>query len=208
MCVSACFVSWVGPPNETTGEGPRRATSSCSASVAVILCAADAFTFLFAWEILTVSFYMLTSVTRAEARQAGAAWSTVGIGKVERSRAALRLLAHGRAHPQSEHRQLARHRSRRRPRRGLGAGRGRVRGQGGSGAAPGLDPGRLPGRARPARAAMAGIAANVGVYGLWRFLGVLGRPPVWLVIAVLLVGGVTALLGHHLRRASRADSVG
>ena len=47
----------------------------------------------------------------------------------------------------------------------------------------------------PARAAMAGIAANVGVYGLWRFLGVLGRPPVWLVIGVLLVGGITALLG-------------
>jgi NADH:ubiquinone oxidoreductase subunit 5 (subunit L)/multisubunit Na+/H+ antiporter MnhA subunit len=42
---------------------------------------------------------------------------------------------------------------------------------------------------------MAGIAANVGVYGLWRFLGVLGRPPVWLVIAVLITGGITALLG-------------
>jgi NADH:ubiquinone oxidoreductase subunit 5 (subunit L)/multisubunit Na+/H+ antiporter MnhA subunit len=42
---------------------------------------------------------------------------------------------------------------------------------------------------------MAGIAANVGLYGLWRFLGVLGRPPVWLVIAVLLAGGITALLG-------------
>jgi formate hydrogenlyase subunit 3/multisubunit Na+/H+ antiporter MnhD subunit len=42
---------------------------------------------------------------------------------------------------------------------------------------------------------MAGIAANVGVYGLWRFLGVLGRPPVWLVIIVLLIGGITALLG-------------
>jgi NADH:ubiquinone oxidoreductase subunit 5 (subunit L)/multisubunit Na+/H+ antiporter MnhA subunit len=42
---------------------------------------------------------------------------------------------------------------------------------------------------------MAGIAANVGVYGLWRFLGVLGRPPVWLAIGVLLIGGITALLG-------------
>jgi formate hydrogenlyase subunit 3/multisubunit Na+/H+ antiporter MnhD subunit len=47
----------------------------------------------------------------------------------------------------------------------------------------------------PARAAMAGIAANVGVYGLWRFLGILGRPPVWLVIIVLLLGGITAVLG-------------
>ena len=42
---------------------------------------------------------------------------------------------------------------------------------------------------------MAGIAANVGVYGLWRILSILGRPPVWLAIAVLLIGGITALLG-------------
>jgi NADH:ubiquinone oxidoreductase subunit 5 (subunit L)/multisubunit Na+/H+ antiporter MnhA subunit len=42
---------------------------------------------------------------------------------------------------------------------------------------------------------MAGVAANVGVYGLWRFLAILRGPPEWLVIAVLLVGGVTALLG-------------
>ena len=66
----------------------------------------------------------------------------------QRSGAALRLLAHGRAYPQSEHRQLARRRSRRRPRRGLGPGRGRLRRQGGPGAAPGVDPRRLPRRAR------------------------------------------------------------
>ncbi len=42
---------------------------------------------------------------------------------------------------------------------------------------------------------MAGLAVNVGFYGLWRFLGILGRPPFWLAAAVLVVGGVTALLG-------------
>jgi hydrogenase-4 component B len=47
----------------------------------------------------------------------------------------------------------------------------------------------------PARAAMAGIGANVGVYGLWRFLGILGPPPLGLAIGVLLAGGATALLG-------------
>ena len=47
----------------------------------------------------------------------------------------------------------------------------------------------------PTRAAMAGLAVNVGFYGLWRFLGVLGRPPVWLAVAVLIVGGITALVG-------------
>jgi len=47
----------------------------------------------------------------------------------------------------------------------------------------------------PIRAAMAGLAVNVGFYGLWRFLGILGRPPVWLAVAVLIVGGLTALIG-------------
>ena len=45
------------------------------------------------------------------------------------------------------------------------------------------------------RAAMAGLAVNAGFYGLWRFLALLGRPPEWLVVAVLVLGGATALLG-------------
>ena len=36
-----------------------------SRAVAAILIAADAFAFLFAWEILTVSFYVLAGVNRA-----------------------------------------------------------------------------------------------------------------------------------------------
>jgi hydrogenase-4 component B len=39
------------------------------------------------------------------------------------------------------------------------------------------------------------VAVNVGFYGLWRFLGILGRPPIWLAATVLVVGGLTALLG-------------
>ena len=42
---------------------------------------------------------------------------------------------------------------------------------------------------------MAGLAANVGFYGLWRFLGILGPPPVWLAVMVLVLGGITALVG-------------
>jgi formate hydrogenlyase subunit 3/multisubunit Na+/H+ antiporter MnhD subunit len=195
VCVSACFVSWAGPPS----HGHRRGTASgyvlLLASVAVILCAADAFTFLFAWEALTVSFYMLTSVTRATAHQVGAAWSTVGIGKV--SGAALLfafLLMAGHTHSLTIASWHA-------------IGPGAIHDVAwvlvvvGFGAKVGLVPLQVwipvgyPAAPGPARAAMAGIAANVGVYGLWRFLGVLGRPPVWLVIAVLLIGGVTALLG-------------
>lgn len=195
IAISACFVSWARPSERSHRRGTASGYLLLLASVAVILCAADAFTFLFAWEALTVAFYMLTSVTRGDARQAGAAWSTVGIGKV--SGAALLfafLLLAGRTGSLTIASWHA-------------IGPGAVHDVAwflvvvGFGAKVGLVPLQVwipvgyPAAPGPARAAMAGIAANVGVYGLWRFLGVLGRPPVWLVIGVLLVGGITASLG-------------
>jgi formate hydrogenlyase subunit 3/multisubunit Na+/H+ antiporter MnhD subunit len=47
----------------------------------------------------------------------------------------------------------------------------------------------------PARAILAGAAVNVGFYGLWRTLDILGAPPAWLACGVLIVGGLTAILG-------------
>jgi hydrogenase-4 component B len=47
----------------------------------------------------------------------------------------------------------------------------------------------------PARALLSGSAVNVGFYALWRTLDMLSSPPVWLACAVLIVGGLTALLG-------------
>jgi hydrogenase-4 component B len=193
--VSGCYVSWAVPENRAYRRGSASGYLLLLAAVAVILCAADAFTFLFAWEILTVAFYILTSVTRAQRSQAGAAWSTVGMGKV--SGAALLfgfLLMAGRSGSllfASWH----------------AIGPGAVHDVAwvlvvvGFGAKIGLVPFQVwipvgyPAAPGPARAAMAGIAANVGVYGLFRFLEILGRPPVWLVMGVLLAGGVTALLG-------------
>lgn len=46
-----------------------------------------------------------------------------------------------------------------------------------------------------ARAVMAGVSVNVGFYGMWRMLQVLGAPPVLLACLVLVLGGVTAILG-------------
>lgn len=46
-----------------------------------------------------------------------------------------------------------------------------------------------------ARAVLAGVAVNVGFYGLLRTLGLLGAPPVWLACTVLIIAGVTAVLG-------------
>ena len=47
----------------------------------------------------------------------------------------------------------------------------------------------------PARALLAGAAVNAGFYGLWRTLDVLGAPPPWLAITLLVLGGLSALIG-------------
>ena len=47
----------------------------------------------------------------------------------------------------------------------------------------------------PARAIMAGVSVNVGFYGLWRTLAVLGPPPAAVIDILLLLASVTALLG-------------
>jgi hydrogenase-4 component B len=196
VAVSLCFASWAW---SDVGRAHRRAVAtgylSLLASVAVVVCAADAFVFLFAWEALTVSFYLLTSAQRGDAARAGAAWATAGIGKLSGASLLLGfLLLAGRAHSFAIASWSA-------------AGPGALHDAAwalvvvGFAAKLGVVPFQVwipvgyPAAPGPARAAMAGVAANVGVYGLWRFLGVLGRPPVWLVIFVLLAGGCTAFLG-------------
>ena len=53
----------------------------------------------------------------------------------------------------------------------------------------------MPAAPGPARAVMAGVAVNVGFYGLWRTLALLGAPPAWLTGLLLVLAGLTALLG-------------
>jgi len=195
VAVSSCYLSWVGPDHRAHHKGTGAGYLLLLASVAVIVTAANAFLFLFAWETLTVSFYVLTSASRAGGSQTGAAWSTVGIGKVSGAALLFGFLL------------LAGHTGSLTIASWHSVGPGALHDVAwvlilvGFGAKIGLVPLQVwipvgyPAAPGPARAAMAGIAANVGVYGLWRFFGVLGRPPVWLVVAVLLIGGVTALLG-------------
>lgn len=64
-------------------------------------------------------------------------------------------------------------------------------------------PAAYPQASAPARALMAGVAINVGVYGLWRFLGILGAPPVPVVVIVLILGGITALAGISFAAVER-----
>jgi formate hydrogenlyase subunit 3/multisubunit Na+/H+ antiporter MnhD subunit len=195
VAVSACFVSWVRPQGRPQHRGIASGYLLLLASVAVIVAAGGAFVFLFAWESLTVSFYILTSATRVRDSQASAAWATIGMGKVSGAAllfgfllmagrtgsltfASWHAIGPGAIHDVAWVLVVV----------GFGAKMGLVPLQG-------WIPAGYPAAPGPARAALAGIAANVGVYGLWRFFGVLGRPPVWLVIIVLLIGGVTALLG-------------
>lgn len=214
VCVSACLLSWSRPPGRLAGRGTGAGYLLLLGSVVVVLVAGDAFTFLFAWESLSVSFYVLTGARRADRAGAAAAWVTLGMGKVSGAALLLGVLMLA-AHSGSLSLAALGH-----------AGQGALRDAAyclvvtGFAAKVGLMPLQVwlpvgyPAAQGPVRAAMAGLAANVGFYGLWRFLGILGRPPIALVVTVLVLGGVTALVGiafaavqSHLLRVIAYSSV-
>src|ERR1700734_770070 len=148
-------------------------------ATAVIMTAQDAFTALFGWESLTAAFYLLAGARRGEPERGGAARITVAFGKV--SGAALLvglLLLAARSHsvvlasfthvPGGAARTTA-----------------LVLLLAGFAIKAGLVPFQvwLPrGYAAappPARAVMAGVCGNVGVFGMWRAAALPRRPPRW-----------------------------
>jgi formate hydrogenlyase subunit 3/multisubunit Na+/H+ antiporter MnhD subunit len=193
--ISACMLSWAGPAGRLRGRGTAAGYLLMLGAVSVVFVAGDAFSFLFAWEALTISFYVLVGIGRRDDAEARSAWSTLGFGKL--SGACLLfgfLLLAGTAHSDVfsawSHVQTG-------PLHAVAFALLVV----GFGVKVGIVPFQVwlpigyPAASGPIRAAMAGLAVNVGFYGLWRFLGVLGHPPVWLAVAVLVVGGITALVG-------------
>jgi formate hydrogenlyase subunit 3/multisubunit Na+/H+ antiporter MnhD subunit len=165
------------------------------AAVAVIITADNFFVLLFGWEALTVAFYLMAGYDRDLPGRSGASVITVVFGKA--SGAALlvgALLLAGRTHtfvftsaavnPHSAVGQVA-----------------YALLLVGFGIKIGLVPAHIwmprgyGAAAGPARAIMAGVAVNVGFYGMWRTLNVLGAPAVWLTCVVLVIGGLTAILG-------------
>jgi formate hydrogenlyase subunit 3/multisubunit Na+/H+ antiporter MnhD subunit len=165
------------------------------AAVAVIVTADNLFVLLFGWETLTVGFYLLTGYDRTKAGRASASVVAVVFGKA--SGAALLiggtvLAAHAGTFTLAD---LGRHAS------GAATQVGYALLLLGFAVKVGLLPIQVwlpPSYASappPARAVMAGVAVNVGFYGMWRTMQVLGAPPTWLVVIVLVLAGITAILG-------------
>lgn len=193
--VSLSMVAWSSQQPLALRRGMAAGHLALLGSVTLIICASDAFLFVFAWEVLTVSFYVLTSVTRGSRAHASAAWATLGMGKVSGAAILfgfLLLAARSGSATMSAWHSVA---------PGATLDVAWVLAIVGFSAKLGVVPFQVwipagyPAAPGPLRASLAGIGANAGVYGLWRVLGIFGRPPDWLVVGVLLAGGVTALLG-------------
>lgn len=193
--VSVAFAAWTAG-----GAGPARRGLGASyalalGAVAVVLTGADAFTLLFGWELLTLAFWLLAGFDRRVPGRPAAALVTLAFGRISgaclltgltllvaRSGSlTLTDLAHvppGPLRATAVVLLLA----------GFAIKVGLVPFQvwlpRGYAAAPG-----------PARAIMAGVAVNVGFYGLWRTLAVLGPPPAAVTDVLLLLAGLTAILG-------------
>ena len=192
-----------GPAADVPGAGDPairrgRLGAGCALtllSVAVVITAQDAFVLLFAWESLTIAFYLLAGFDRRRPGRPGGALVTLVFGKISGVSllAGLLLLA-----VRSGSLDLASFTH-------VTPGAARTTAYAllvlGFAVKVGLVPVQIwmpqgyaaaPGQAR---AIMAGVAVNAGFYGLWRTFALLGPPPGWLTGILLMLAGLTAMLG-------------
>ena len=193
--ISLALTSWAAGPDRAGGRGLGAASALALGAVAVILTARDTFTFLFGWESLTLAFWGLGGFRRRVPDRQMSALVTLAFGRISGAflLAGLLLLV-----TRSGTLTLA----------GLGhAPAGPARSTAtvlllaGFAVKVGLVPFQVwlprgyaaaPG---PARAIMAGVAVNVGFYGLWRTLALFGPPPAAVIDILLVLASVTAVLG-------------
>jgi hydrogenase-4 component B len=212
--VSVVFAGWAARPDTAATRMLAQGYALALGATAVIMTAQDAFTFLFGWEALTATFWLLAGASGKDPDRAGAARITVGFGKVSGAAllAGLLLLAaqsYSRTGSQSIALASLAHGS-----GGAARTTALVLLLAGFAVKAGLVPFQVwmprgyaaaPG---PARAIMAGVCVNVAFYGMWRTLALTGRPPGWLAGILLILGGFAALLGiAHAAVSSRLSRV-
>jgi hydrogenase-4 component B len=193
--VSLACAGWAARPGAVGRRGLGAGYALTLGAVAMVMTATDAFTLLLAWELLTVAFYLLAGFERGRPGRPGAAVVTLAFGKISGAALLVGLLLLAVRSGSLEMASFA----------AVPGGVARDAAQtlliGGFAVKVGLVPVQVwmprgyaatPG---PVRAIMAGVAVNVGFYGLWRTVALLGAPPGWLVGLLLLLAGLTALLG-------------
>lgn len=209
VTVPVCLVlaSWARPPGRIPRRGLGVAAALTLGACAVILTADTSFVFLFGWETLTVAFYFLTGYRRNARHVARDSLLTLVFGRAGGQLVLVGFLVlyattgsfaltgttiPGGAGPSAAYVLLL---------AGFAVKIGLVPAQiwmpAGYSTAPG-----------PVRALMSGIAVNVGFYGMWRTLALLGAPPGWLPVVLLLVAGLSAVLGiSHAAVQTRLSKV-
>jgi hydrogenase-4 component B len=195
VAVSLAFASWAAGAAGPGRRGLGASYALALGSVAVVLTARDAFTLVFAWESLTLAFWLLAGFDRIRPGRGAAALVTLAFGRISGAAllAGLLLLV-------TRSGSLALAAMAHVPPGPLRATAG-VLLLAGFAVKVGLVPFQVwlprgyaaaPG---PARAIMAGVAVNVGFYGLWRTLAVLGPPPSAVTAILLVLASLTAVLG-------------
>jgi hydrogenase-4 component B len=193
--VSLAFAGWAGRPGSVGRRGLGASYALSLGAVAVIITAVDAFTFLFAWELLTIGFYLLAGFDRGRPGRPAGALITLVFGRISGAALLVGLLLLAVRSGSLDLASFAH----------VPAARARAAAQVLLVAGFAIKVGLVPFQvwmprgyaAAPAnaRAVMAGVGINVGFYGLWRTLGLLGAPPAWLTGLLLVLAGLTALLG-------------
>lgn len=207
--VSLVCAAWAARPHRIQYRSLAAQHCLVLGSVAIITTADNAFVFLLGWELLTIAFYVLAGYERAHADRADAAIVTVALGRLSGAVLLLGFLLLASHAGGFSFAQLAAV-----PRSGLRDAAFALL-VAGFAVKVGLVPLHVwmprgyraaPG---PLRAVMAGVAVNVGFYGMWRTLELLRVPPGWLAVIILLLGGFTALLGiaHATVQTDLADVV-